>query len=150
MKKAERQQKIREIIAEKSIERQEDLVKCLNEMGLQVTQATISRDIKEMQLIKIPAENGGYRYGLPAYHKQNEEEQLVDVLADGLLQLKRNERFLAVTVRPGNGPAVAALLRKVNYPGIFTTIGDDANVLIVCQTAANAVKLEQKLKTLTH
>ena len=68
MKKAERQQKIREIITNESIERQEDLVARLREMGLTVTQATISRDIKEMQLIKIPADNGGYRYGLPAYH----------------------------------------------------------------------------------
>ena len=65
MKKAERQQKIREIITNESIERQEDLVAHLREMGLTVTQATISRDIKEMQLIKIPADNGGYRYGLP-------------------------------------------------------------------------------------
>ena len=61
MKKAERQEKIREIITAESIERQEDLVKRLNELGLRVTQATISRDIKEMQLVKIPAENGGYR-----------------------------------------------------------------------------------------
>lgn len=58
MKKAERQQKIREIITNESIERQEDLVARLREMGLTVTQATISRDIKEMQLIKIPADNG--------------------------------------------------------------------------------------------
>ena len=56
MKKADRQKKIREIITDNSIERQEDLVKRLNDLGLQVTQATISRDIKEMQLVKIPAE----------------------------------------------------------------------------------------------
>ena len=61
MKKAERQQKIREIITNESIERQEDLVARLREMGLTVTQATISRDIKEMQLIKIPADNGSSR-----------------------------------------------------------------------------------------
>ena len=74
MKKAERQEKIREIITAESIERQEDLVKRLNELGLRVTQATISRDIKEMQLVKIPAEDGGYRYGLPAYRQQSDDE----------------------------------------------------------------------------
>ena len=79
MKKAERQQKIREIITNESIERQEDLVARLREIGLTVTQATISRDIKEMQLIKIPADNGGYRYGLPAYHHQGHENPFCEL-----------------------------------------------------------------------
>ena len=113
MKKAERQQKIREIITNESIERQEDLVARLREMGLTVTQATISRDIKEMQLIKIPADNGGYRYGLPAYHHQGHENQLAQTLQDSLEQLKRNDCFLALTVHPGNGPVVATLIRKI-------------------------------------
>jgi transcriptional regulator of arginine metabolism len=150
MKKTERQRKIREIITSQSIERQDDLVKKLNDLGLHVTQATISRDIKEMQLVKIPAENGGYRYGLPAYHQQDEESQLVDVLNDSLEQLKRNDRFVALSVHPGNGPVVAVLLRKVNYPEIFTSIGDDANVLVVCQSSDAAVQLEKKLTDLTN
>lgn len=150
MKKAERQEKIREIITAESIERQEDLVKRLNQLGLQVTQATISRDIKEMQLVKIPAENGGYRYGLPEYHRLSDEQQLMDVLQDSLVKLKRSDRFLALTVRPGNGPVVAVLLRRVDYSTIFTTIGDDASVLIVCDSAAAAEKLEQKLNELVN
>ncbi|MEE6635619.1 ArgR family transcriptional regulator [Limosilactobacillus pontis] len=150
MKKAERQEKIREIITAESIERQEDLVKRLNELGLRVTQATISRDIKEMQLVKIPAENGGYRYGLPAYHRQSDERQLMDVLQDSLIQLRRSDRFLALSVHPGNGPVVAALLRRVEYSTIFTTIGDDASVLIVCVSADGAAQLEQKLNELAN
>ena len=150
MKKAERQEKIREIISAESVERQEDLVKRLNELGLCVTQATISRDIKEMQLVKIPAENCGYRYGLPAYHRQSDEHQLMDVLKDSLLKLKRSDRFLALTVHPGNGPVVAVLLRRVDYSTIFTTIGDDASVLIVCVSADAAVQLEQKLNELAN
>lgn len=150
MKKAERQEKIREIITAESIERQEDLVKRLNELGLRVTQATISRDIKEMQLVKIPAENGGYRYGLPAYHRQSDERQLMDVLQDSLIQLRRSDRFLALSVHPGNGPVVAALLRRVDYSTIFTTIGDDASVLIVCVSTDGAAQLEQKLNELAN
>ncbi|WP_373841494.1 arginine repressor [Limosilactobacillus sp.] len=150
MKKAERQQKIKEIITSESIERQDDLVKHLNRMGLHVTQATISRDIKEMQLVKVPAEDGGYRYALPAYHHQSDETQLVDVLRDGLLQLKQDDRFVALTVHPGNGPVVALLLRRLNYPTIFTTIGDDANVLIICVSALAATELCQKLKKLAN
>lgn len=148
MKKAERQQKIREIITNESIERQEDLVERLREVGLTITQATISRDIKEMQLIKIPADNGGYRYGLPTYHHQGHGNQLAQTLQDSLEQLKRNDCFIALTVHPGNGPVVAALIRKMDFPMVFTTIGDDGNVLVVCMSPEAAIKLEEKLNTM--
>ena len=148
MKKSERQQKIREIITSESIERQDDLVESLRKIGLTVTQATISRDIKEMQLIKVPADNGGYRYGLPTYHRQGHENQLASTLRDSLEQLKRNDCFLALTVHPGNGPVVASLIRKMDLPSVFTTIGDDGNVLVVCMSAEAAVTLEDKLNAM--
>lgn len=150
MKKADRQKKIREIITSQSIERQEDLVKKLNELGLQVTQATISRDIKEMQLIKVPAEGGGYRYGLPVTQQHDEAGQLGSTLQDSLLELKRSDRFLALEVRPGNGPVVANLLRKLKGQDVFTTIGDDSNVLVVSTSAAGATQLESYLREIAE
>ena len=148
MKKAYRQKKIREIITARSIERQEDLVGALNELGLQVTQATISRDIKEMQLIKVPAENGGYRYALPVMQHRDELDQLGTTIHDSLVQLKRSDRLLALAVRPGNGPVVANLLRRLTDRGVFTTIGDDSNVLVVCDTADDAQTLADYLNSL--
>ena len=148
MKKAYRQKKIREIITARSIDRQEDLVGALNELGLQVTQATISRDIKEMQLIKVPAENGGYRYALPVMQHRDEPDQLGTTIHDSLVQLKRSDRLLALAVRPGNGPVVANLLRRLTDRGVFTTIGDDSNVLVVCDTADDAQTLEDYLNSL--
>lgn len=148
MKKAYRQKKIREIITARSIERQEDLVGALNELGLQVTQATISRDIKEMQLIKVPAENGGYRYALPVMQHRDEPDQLGTTIHDSLVQLKRSNRLLALAVRPGNGPVVANLIRRLTDRGVFTTIGDDSNVLVVCDTADDAQTLADYLNSL--
>ena len=148
MKKADRQKKIREIITARSIERQEDLVGALNELGLQVTQATISRDIKEMQLIKVPAENGGYRYALPVMQHRDEPDQLGTTIHDSLVQLKRSDRLLALAVRPGNGPVVSNLLRRLTDRGVFTTIGDDSNVLVVCDTADDAQTLADYLNSL--
>ena len=148
MKKAYRQKKIREIITARSIERQEDLDGALNELGLQVTQATISRDIKEMQLIKVPAENGGYRYALPVMQHRDEPDQLGTTIHDSLVQLKRSDRLLALAVRPGNGPVVANLIRRLTDRGVFTTIGDDSNVLVVCDTADDAQTLADYLNSL--
>lgn len=146
MKKADRQKKIREIITSQSVERQEDLVKKLNEEGLSVTQATISRDIKEMQLIKVPAENGGYRYDMPAARQYDGGDQLGSTLQDSLVELKRSDRFLALEVRPGNGPVVANLIRQLKDQDVFTAIGDDSNVLVVSTSAAGAIQLEEYLK----
>ncbi len=101
-----------------------------------------------MQMIKIPADNGGYRYGLPAYHHQGHENQLAQTLQDSLEQLKRNDCFLALTVHPGNGPVVATLIRKMDFPTVFTTIGDDGNVLVVCMSPEAAIKLEEKLNAM--
>jgi transcriptional regulator of arginine metabolism len=150
MKKADRQKKIREIITDNSIERQEDLVKKLNDLGLQVTQATISRDIKEMQLVKIPAEGGGYRYGLPARQHNDDAGQLGMTLHDSLLELKQDDRFLALAVRPGNGPVVATLIRRLKDDAVFTTIGDDSNVLVVCTSAGAAKHLADRFNELTQ
>lgn len=150
MKKADRQKKIREIITGQSIERQEGLVNKLNELGLQVTQATISRDIKEMQLIKVPAEGGGYRYGLPLNQQRNDSDQLGSALQDGLIELKRSDRFLALEVRPGSGPVVANLVRKLKDKGVFTTIGDDSNVLVVCTSADEATRLKENFSKIAE
>jgi transcriptional regulator of arginine metabolism len=124
------------------------LVGALNELGLQVTQATISRDIKEMQLIKVPAENGGYRYALPVMQHRDEPDQLGTTIHDSLVQLKRSDRLLALAVRPGNGPVVANLIRRLTDRGVFTTIGDDSNVLVVCDTADDAQTLADYLNSL--
>ena len=65
MMKAQRHIKIREIIANKDIETQEELVEELKKAGYNVTQATVSRDIKELHLVKVPTNNGRYKYSLP-------------------------------------------------------------------------------------
>lgn len=150
MKKVDRQKKIREIITDQSVERQEDLVRKLNDLGLQVTQATISRDIKEMQLVKVPAAGGGYRYAMPATRQYDVTDQLESTLQDSLLQLKRSDRFLALDVRPGNGPVVANLMRKIKNQDVFTAIGDDSNVLVVSSSAQGAQELAQYLKRLAE
>ena len=150
MKKVDRQKKIREIITDQSVERQEDLVRKLNDLGLQVTQATISRDIKEIELVKVPAAGGGYRYAMPATRQYDETDQLESTLQDSLLQLKRSDRFLALDVRPGNGPVVANLMRKIKNQDVFTAIGDDSNVLVVSSSAQGAQELAQYLKRLAE
>ena len=149
MKKIDRQEKIKEIIENQEVERQEDLVRLLQSAGIKVTQATISRDIKDMQLVKVPSQNGGYRYSMPTPQGENKEQQLADTLANDLLSLKRSDRFLSLTMRPGHGPVAAVLIKRLNFPEVFTAIGDDTSVLVVCQSAEDAIKFEQLITSLS-
>lgn len=148
MKKSDRQAKIRDIIENNDVERQEDLVQLLLDAGIQVTQATISRDIKEMQLVKVPNSAGGYRYSMPTHRQENKEQQLANAIANDLQSLKRSDRFLSLTMRPGHAPMAAVLIKRLNFPEVFTAIGDDTSVLVVCQSDEDAEKFEQILTNL--
>ena len=150
MKKAERQQLIREIITTMQIERQDDLVNELNDKGVSATQATISRDIKELQLVKIPANDGGYRYALPAQGNIDNQTRLSTELKNNMLSFERQDQFLSIVMRPGNGPVMASLIRQLEIDGIFSVIGDDAGVLVVCRTIEKAAKVENLFQTLMN
>ncbi len=76
MNKGLRHIRIRDIISNNDIETQDELVQSLKDAGVDVTQATVSRDIKEMHLIKVPTKNGNYKYSLPPIHSFNTEEKL--------------------------------------------------------------------------
>lgn len=150
MKKAERQQLIREIITTKQIERQDDLVNELNDKGVSATQATISRDIKELQLVKVPANDGGYRYALPAQGTIDNQTRLSTELRNNMLSFERQDQFLSIVMRPGNGPVMASLIRQLEIDGIFSVIGDDAGVLVVCRSIEKAAKVENLFQTLMN
>lgn len=148
MKKADRQRRIRKLITEREIERQEDLVRLLETSGVTVTQATVSRDIKELNLIKVPAKSGGYRYSLPGHHEEDQEQQLATAMAHELVELKRSGRMLGLTMQPGHGPLVAMLINASEYPEVFMAVGDDANVLVVCESAGAAAQFAARLESL--
>ena len=138
MNKNERQKIIKELISTNEVENQEGLVQLLAARDINVTQATISRDIKEMQLIKEPNPEGGYHYSLPVRQQPNVRQRLTASLRNDLKELKISDRFVALLMVPGCGPSVSQLIQRAHFPQVFVTIGDDSTVLIVCNSAADA------------
>lgn len=145
MRKSERQKAIKKLIQQFSINRQEDIVRLLNEQNIKVTQATISRDIKELQLVKLPAANGGYQYSLPVEKKLNNEKKLKKTLHDAYLSSRIHDSFFLIKVLPGNGPAVASLIDQLKISDIFGSLGDDDTVLVIAQDPQAAVRVQQLL-----
>lgn len=148
MKKQERQRYIKRLLSSNEIERQEDFVKLLRAEDIDVTQATISRDIKDMQLVKVPSTTGGYHYSMPVQKQMDTEKKLKRTLKDAYVSYATQDKFVLIKVLPGNGPALATLIEAMHYDEIFGTLGDDAHVLIICKSLAMTLELQQKIQRL--
>ena len=100
--KAHRQSKIRQIIENQIIETQEDLAAALRARDIEVTQATVSRDIKDMQLVKIPYGNGKYRYAYPVDSQTlHSEDRMQRIFKEMVKKIDYSENIIVIKTMPG-------------------------------------------------
>ncbi|HBV03864.1 MAG TPA: arginine repressor [Staphylococcus sp.] len=131
--KTMRQIKVREIISNEQIETQEELVRRLNELDLNITQATISRDIKELQLIKVPAPSGQYIYSLPRDRKYHPIDKLGRYLMDSFVKIDGADNLLVLKTSPGNAQSIGAIIDQIDWKEVLGTICGDDTCLIICK-----------------
>jgi len=134
MSKVQRHIKIRELITENEIETQEELVRELKILGFKVTQATVSRDIKELHLIKVLTANQKYAYSLPADQRFNPFEKLKRLIMDAFVKIDHTSHFIVLKTLPGNAQAVGALIDNIDWNEIMGTICGDDTCLIICRS----------------
>ncbi|WP_409301582.1 transcriptional regulator AhrC/ArgR [Peribacillus sp. SCS-155] len=144
MNKGQRHIKIREIIANNDIETQDDLVDELKSAGFNVTQATVSRDIKELHLVKVPLMDGRYKYSLPADQRFNPLQKLKRMLIDAFVRIDSASNLLVMKTLPGNAQAIGALIDNLDWEEILGTICGDDTCLIICRTPEDAKKISNK------
>ncbi|PWG00926.1 arginine repressor [Levilactobacillus bambusae] len=149
MNKRERQQLMRHLMKVTTVSKQTDFVNLLAEQGIEVTQATVSRDISEMQLVKVPAE-GGFRYAEPAQKRLDAQLKFEHTLRTAYVSIDHQDKNVLIKVLPGNGPALASLVDQINDNAIFGTLGDDNTVLIICKTTYSATQLANNIKTIAE
>jgi transcriptional regulator of arginine metabolism len=126
-----RQSLIIDIIRNNSIETQEELAEHLKKRGVGVTQATVSRDIKELSLIKIPTEEGKYRYSLPPEDAWvNSMERAKRLFRDSLISLDYTENIIVVKTLTGNANAVADIIDNMPWPEIVGTVAGDDTIFV--------------------
>lgn len=147
MNKKERHRLITKFLTQENIQKQEELVKRLHEEGVPVTQATVSRDIKELKLIKIPSDNGGYRYSLPL-ESENVSEKLKKLVQDAFISIDQMDKFVLLRTLPGNASAIANLIDKKYHSQLFGLLNDDDNILMIAKTDKDREKVYQELHQL--
>lgn len=139
--KESRQAEILRIIAEHSVETQEDLLSHLRERGIRTTQATISRDIKELHLVKEPAGGGRYRYTAPEVQPSlhhNHSGRLRNIFKEGVSSFDVAQNIIVVKTMPGLGSAAGAALDRIENSGIVGSIAGDDTVLLIMRTNQDA------------
>ena len=145
MLRSARHAKILEIISRKEIETQEELCAELNALNLVVTQATISRDIRDLHLFKVAGIEKKYRY---AYINDGESEispKMKSMFSDCDFSVRTAKNLVVVKTLTGNGANAGTVVDKLNYEGIVGSVAGDDTLLIVCEDDERAVSVVEKI-----
>jgi transcriptional regulator of arginine metabolism len=144
MSKRQRHLRIREIIAKHNVETQDELVDKLHAAGFNVTQATVSRDIKELSLIKVPWMEGRYKYSLPADQRYNPLQKLKNSLADCFVNIDYTDNLIVLKTLPGNANTIGVLIDHLDWAEIMGNISGDDTILIICKQKEQAAEIMQR------
>jgi transcriptional regulator of arginine metabolism len=147
--KSKRQDEIIEIISSADIETQEELAMALREKGYQVTQATVSRDIRELRLIKVASKSGGYKYAKPVRHEIAVSERLTRILADSLVHVETASNLTVVKTLSGSANIAAEALDNLGWKEIIGTIAGDNTVFIAAKSEDDADAITNRIRKMT-
>lgn len=137
-------------IEEEDISTQEELANKLRGEGIEVTQATVSRDIKELGLIKVPTKDGNYKYALPPEPKPGSlVGRMRRMFQDSVEEIDYSENLIVINTLPGTAQGVASLLDTADWEHILGTVAGDDTVLIIVKPPEAVESILIKLRSLT-
>ncbi len=148
--KLSRQTKIVEIIRKYVVETQEELVEHLRNAGFIVTQATISRDIKELRLTKVATEDGHFKYVLPQGEDIVKSEKFIRVLRDAFVSMEKAQNILVIKTVSGMAMAAAAALDSLELEGMVGCIAGDDTIMCAIRTSEETNGVMKELEELIY
>lgn len=147
--KNKRQQKILELIDRYQIDTQEDLIRRLADAGFVATQATISRDIRELKLIKTTAADGIYKYTRPT-RRESLTPKFNSALAGSVLHIACAGNIIVVRAYPGMAQPIASCIDAIGHPDVLGCVGGDDTVIVVIRDAAKGTEMCEKIRQMLH
>ncbi|MGX6978506.1 arginine repressor [Vagococcus elongatus] len=148
MRKKERHALIEKIIRENQIATQEELVAHLLAQSVFVTQATISRDIKEMQLVKTVLDGGKTQYQMMSNTRETPPIKLEKMLGNSLRKLKRKDDLVLLQTVPGTATTLAKVVEEKFSSQLFTVMTDDDKILLFCLGDEEAKEVKEQLEVI--
>ena len=142
MKKQERHQLIRNLVETRNIETQEDLANALKESGIRVTQATVSRDIKELMLVKVSDMRGNYHYSIPKERNHMmSSEQLERLVRNSVISVQSGGNLVVLHTLPGTAQGVAFAIDSMKWIGVMGTVAGDDTIFVAIERPEMAGEL---------
>ncbi|MBD0380710.1 transcriptional regulator AhrC/ArgR [Paenibacillus sedimenti] len=146
--KGQRHVKIREIITNNEIETQDELVESLRAAGFHVTQATVSRDIKELHLMKVPLDDGRYKYSMPADQRFNPLQRLRRALSEHFVSIDHTDNLVVMKCLPGTANTICILIDNLEWNEVMGTICGDDTILVICRGKDNSQAFVNQIMSL--
>lgn len=144
--KIARHAKIIDLINRYDVETQEELADLLNQEGLKVTQATVSRDIRELRLTKIALNDGRQKYAVMHATAGNLNEKYLRILKDGFVSMDMAQNILVVKTVAGMAMAVAAALDAMNWPEVAGCIAGDDTIMCANRSVDDTLLVMEKIR----
>ena len=147
--KVERHSKIVELIGKYEIETQEELAEYLNQAGFAVTQATVSRDIRELKLTKVQSESGKQRY-VVLQNQTSFSDKYIRILRDGYMSMDMAQNILVIKTVSGMAMAVAAALDAIQFTEIVGCIAGDDTIMCAIRSVDDTIIVMEKIKKMVE
>lgn len=144
--KTVRQVAILDIIEKQEIETQQELASALNARGIRVTQATVSRDIKELRLLKVLTPSGKYKYATGDQADNNLTDRFIRMLAESLLSVSSANNLIVVKTLSGSANVAAEALDSMHWPEVLGTLAGDNTVLLIIRSNEETITVTSRIR----
>lgn len=141
-----RQMAILSIIENENIETQEELAAKLRDIGIVVTQATVSRDIKELRLLKVLTPDGSYKYATVDKAEHGVSERLVRMFIDSVLSISSAGNLIVIRTLPGSANAAGEAIDSMRWPEVLGTISGDNTIFVAVRSAEETPAVVEKFQ----
>lgn len=150
MKKYTRQMKILELIQNYEIETQEELADYLKKSGIEVTQATVSRDIRELRLVKVMSSSGKYKYAAMGQSQEGTTDRLIKIFKNSIISIDVAGHILVMKTLPGAAQVSASAIDALNIDGVIGTIAGDDTIFVAINNSEKLRDILDKFKKLLN
>lgn len=148
--KSARQIAILEIISEARVETQEELADQLRRRGFQVTQATVSRDIKELRLVKALSPDGSYRYATADKSETSLNERLIRMFSETVVSMVGAYNQIVIKTLAASANIAAETIDSLQWPEILGTIAGDNTILMIVRSIEDVKPVMERLNAIMH
>ena len=146
--KTERQNRILELVSKYEIETQEEMIDRLRSEGYMVTQATVSRDLKELKLTKALTAHGTYRYCVSHGRSHTGNVRLNNAMAESILHVDYSMNNVVIKTYPGLAQAVASAIDSMNMHSILGCVAGDDTIIIISRDTESSAEISEKIREL--